>query len=171
MDLTDVVELDTPKGRSNEILTDHIDLGALCETTFSVLRVITEILSDLGVRLPFQSLDSFVEIKAACESLDTHINYLLSILRGYARHWRPGGRNTQLPIDPGLSGWLSRLKLQLVGTQEMIKGLGTRSLSSMDMTMARSYCEDLKGFSSEMDGLMTIIQRLVTPVSLSLRLT
>jgi hypothetical protein len=152
------VKPDTTTGQSNETVDFDINPNVLYEVTMSVVKLLLEVKRVLG----YQPVESGGEIRAACQSLLSHLNCLQGILRGYAPHWRPGGRNADILIDPGLYEWLSKLKSELVNILAMLDRVGTCSSNGSYKpwaSEAASSCKKLKLYSGQMDGLMTVMQR------------
>ncbi|KAJ2992916.1 hypothetical protein NUW58_g2008 [Xylaria curta] len=160
MDMTDVAEPDTPRAQSEDTVNNDSGFEALCETTNFLAKLLYEILCDPCFRGQIYGVAS--EIKTECVALSSHIGRLGDILGGYAKHKSIESRLTELPL--GLPGWLESLKTELLSMQETLNDPGIRGSYSTILPRApRSswiigYYENIKTFSSQMDGLMAVVQ-------------
>lgn len=149
-----VVKSKTPQAKSRDRFSSDSDFDALAETASFSLNLIPEILSGLGSKV--QSLHLACEFRATCDRVHLHLGNLQGILHGYAKHQRRSGRIACLPV--GLSEWLESLKLELLAIQAMFSA-PVPQIRGVMAVLASAHLKKLKGFSSQMDGLMAVIQR------------
>ncbi|KAI0534684.1 hypothetical protein GGR58DRAFT_481910 [Xylaria digitata] len=144
MDTTDVIEPDTPRAQPRAIVNNDSDFDFICATTSSLVKLISAMSSG--------SCYGATDIKTIYATLGSRLCRLQDILRGYSKHRTPRNGPAELPV--GLLDWLGRLELELLSIQETLNDPTTQSQASQ----ANDYYEKLEGFSSQMDGLMNVIQ-------------
>ncbi|KAI0903268.1 hypothetical protein F4823DRAFT_568861 [Ustulina deusta] len=144
MDMTDVVEPDTPQAQSREITANENDLDSIFATTVSLMNLMAVILSSP------RSHD--IKVKSVLLTICAHLDRLRNILRKYAKLRKPENRPADLPV--GLSERLGNLKSELLRMEETLNDPAAQTQASQ----ANEYYEKFKSFSSQMDGLMAVIQ-------------
>lgn len=147
----DVVKSATPRAKPRDRISSDRDFGSLAETASSLLILIPQLHSALVQArcLPY-------DFAANCEKIRVHLDNLRDILHGYAKYERLSGRAAGLPV--GVSEWLGSLKLELLAIQAMLSTPAPEVRGSIDV-LVNGHFKKLKGFSSQMDGLMAVIQR------------
>ncbi|KAI0422675.1 hypothetical protein F5X98DRAFT_324934 [Xylaria grammica] len=138
MDMADVVEPDTPPAQPKEGINNDTNFDSICSTTSSLIKLIPA--------MPTDPCHCAPDIITKTKNLGAHLCHLEDILQGYAKHRRPSNRRAELPL--GLSEWLGSLKSELLSIQERLD----------DPTTWSQAAEKLESFSSQMDGLMSVIQ-------------
>ncbi|KAI1114491.1 hypothetical protein F5Y14DRAFT_170990 [Nemania sp. NC0429] len=151
--MPDVVKSETTRAESRERNSKDSDFDCLAETASSLLEQIPVILSDMGLKVNSRYVVG--EFSANCEKIRLHLGNLVAILHGYAKHERSSGRVAVLPL--GVSDWLDRLKLELLAVQSALRIPTLQGHGSVAVSVS-GYLKKLKGFSSQMDGLMAVIQ-------------
>ncbi|KAI0108921.1 hypothetical protein GGR51DRAFT_513580 [Nemania sp. FL0031] len=146
---TDIVGLNTPPGqeKEKEKVNNDNDLDAICKITDVLVALIPKLLAKKF--RPQVPEDTAKGIQTTCQGLGSHLNRLQEILHGYARHRRLGSRFAQLPV--GLSQWLEKLKLELLGLQNTMDYESTSQAYNV-------FYSTLTDFHRQMEGFMVVIK-------------
>ncbi|KAI1324801.1 hypothetical protein F5Y16DRAFT_423535 [Xylariaceae sp. FL0255] len=153
MDKADVVETHDSLSPLKKILDSKPNPSFLSDLADSLRELVEDIIlaiTSLGQR--HGPIDCVMKIQSECRALLVNLKQLESILKSYRQSWTPEDQNT-LPIDPGLTTWMSRLKLELVSLQTKIKSTDPdRPLSLVSTWVLRmeAYLEALTTFSSQL---------------------
>ncbi|CAJ2499856.1 Uu.00g027090.m01.CDS01 [Anthostomella pinea] len=145
----------------SDMLDVDIDPTFLYNVTTSLVKLISEIVASTRFRGNYQPLEDTDKINKACEELKSHLKDMEPILQGYAKHWKPEGEITKLPIDPGLYEWMASLRIELLGLQAVLQtemqGRASSSTQTWGASDAKHYHDTLFDFCGQIEAFMPTI--------------
>ena len=149
----------------NEILDVDLDPTFLQKVTASLIKLIGEVLGTINFAGNFDQPQGAYGIRVPCYTLRDHLKSLEPIMVGYAKHWDPDeAAAVALPLDPGLYEWMSNLRIELLGLQDILQrhmannlGAGAPDKRTTGSRLDK-YRDSLAGFAAEMENFLPIIQ-------------
>lgn len=149
----------------NEILDVDLDPTFLQKVASSLIKLIGEVLGTINFEGNFDQPQGAYGIRAQCYALRDHLKSLEPIMLGYSKHWDPDEANSvTLPLDPGLYEWMSNLRIELLGLQDILQrhmannlGVGAPDKRTTASRLDK-YNDSLVEFATEIENFLPIIQ-------------
>lgn len=144
----------------DDILDVDMDPTFLVKVDTSLLKLLGEILGAIHFKGSYEPRVDTHKVEEACVALRKHLEGLKPILEGYSKHWNPN-QASDLPLDPGLYGWMSEIKIELLGVQALLqRQMGLPCLSNQPAVGSdmEKHSVSLTEFSDWIAGFLPIMQ-------------
>ncbi|KAK8046499.1 hypothetical protein PG996_014563 [Apiospora saccharicola] len=104
----------------NPILDADWNPPYLLKVTTSLGKLIGEIMSAISFHSNFAPLEGTKELRSECGKVRDALQTLEPMVEGYSKHW-DSHQTSGLPLDPGLYEWMSNLRIELLGLQQLLQ--------------------------------------------------
>lgn len=94
-----------------------------------------------------------------CSLLSRQVAELIPIASGYAKVWSKSSRD--IPLDPNLQGWLSGVRVKVLGLQAEVRSISQQNSSDLPISYfpeLLSLWYDLEDYEKKMSDFLPIIQ-------------
>lgn len=104
----------------NQILDADWNPPYLLKVTTSMGKLIGEIMGAISFHGNFAPLEGARELRSECGKVRDALKVLEPVVEGYSKHWDTH-HTSNLPLDPGLYEWMSSLRIELLGLQQLLQ--------------------------------------------------
>lgn len=104
----------------NQILDADWNPSYLLKVTTSLGKLISEIMGAISFHGNFAPLEETKELRGECGKVRDALKTLEPMVEGYSKHWDTH-QTSDLPLDPGLYEWMSNLRIELMGLQQLLQ--------------------------------------------------
>lgn len=123
-----------------------------------VLRSLSEIITETNQSskelMPFSNLSH--KISSVCGLLSVQVDDLIPIVANYARFWSVA--SSDIPLDPNLHGWMSGVRVKLLGLQAEMQRHARSEVPTADTLALQEYHAALSEYQSQMQDFLPIMQ-------------
>lgn len=123
-----------------------------------VLRSLSEIITETNQSskelMPFSILSH--KISSVCGLLSIQVDDLIPIVANYARFWSVA--SSDIPLDPNLHGWMSGVRVKLLGLQAEMQRHARSEVPTTDTLALQEYHAALSEYQSQMQDFLPIMQ-------------
>lgn len=130
----------------------------LQKTLQSLRNILDDTAHSLSV-LPALANTIREESLGICSLLSRQVAELIPIASGYAKVWQKSSR--ELPLDPGLYGWLSGVRVKVLALQAEVRSISRQNSSDVPISYfpdLLSIWHDLEDYEKKMSDFLPIIQ-------------
>lgn len=123
-----------------------------------VLRSLSEIITETNQSskelMPFSGLSH--RVSSVCGLLSMQVDELIPIVSNYSRLWSVASRD--IPLDPNLHGWMSGVRVKLLGLQAEMQRHARAEVPAADTVALQEYHAALSEYQSQMQDFLPIMQ-------------